>query len=368
MKILYWVSEDWYFVSHRLRLALQAKGEGHEVFVVTSLGRYRKLLESNGLNPIHLGINRAGKNVFQDLLTMFRLWRIYRDLKPDVVHHVAVKPVIYGSIVAGFCRVPRVINALAGLGYVYSSQDKIARFLRPIVSTLFKSILNRRNSRLIVQNDDDYARFTHDLKLSKDRVCIIKGAGIDVSKFVVNPEPAGIIRVVLLARLLGDKGVYDFVEAAFILRGRDARVEMVLVGDIDSSNPSSVGASEIRRWQGQGLIKWDGFQANIQAVWDFAHISVLPSYREGLPKSLLESSACGRPMIATDVPGCREVVDGSNGILVPVRTPSALADAIELLANDKELRIEMGIAARCKVEREFSSHIVDRATLDLYVS
>lgn len=368
MKILYWVSEDWYFVSHRLRLALKAQAQGHDVYVVTNIGEHGALLRESGLTVIPLGLNRSGFNPFSDLLILFRLWAIYRNVSPDVVHHVAVKPVLYGSLIARVAGVPKVINALAGLGYIFSSGDRKARILRPLVACLFRSTLNAPNSYLIVQNRDDFDQFHRLVGVANSRLKLIRGAGLCVSDFMANPEPAGRVRAVLLARLLKDKGVIEFVGAARILRDRGSPVDMILVGDIDERNPSAISATDLAGWQADGLVEWWGFQSDIQAVWDHSHISVLPSYREGLPKSLLESCACGRPVIATDVPGCREVVGEANGVLVPVRSSVALADAIDVLASDKVLRGNMGMVGRAKVEREFSSVIVDAATLDLYVN
>lgn len=366
MKILYWVSEDWYFVSHRLRLAIKAKEAGNEVYVVTNISSHLELLKEHGLIPIPLGLDRSGANIFSDVAVMFRLWRIYRRVRPDVVHHVAMKPVLYGALVARISGIKKVINALAGLGYLFSSDDLKAKLLRPFVKTLFMVLLKGKNSHLIVQNVDDLSLFKQTFSLPASRVHLIRGAGVSLSDFDVVPEPTGNIRVVLLARLLRDKGVYEFVQAAQLLMKFGSNIEMVLVGDLDLANPSSVTREDLDGWLSQGIVEWQGFREDVAAVWRDSHISVLPSYREGLPKSLLESAASGRPMIASNVPGCREVVDDNTGILVPVRNPEALAKAILLLAENPSVRKRMGNAARSKVEQEFSADIVDEQVLSLY--
>jgi glycosyltransferase involved in cell wall biosynthesis len=366
-KIVFFVSEDWYFCSHRINLAKAAIEKGYKVSLITRVGNHGEMIREAGIELIPVNIERSKLNIFSDIKLLFKLTSIIRYEKPDIFHCVAVKPVLYGSIAALFFPKTQVVNALGGLGYVFSSSNLKAKVLRPFIKNAFKYLLGRRGNQLIVQNKDDYELFSDKFTISRKQISLIRGAGVDNQYLQELPEPELPIKVTLLARMLVDKGVNEFVEAAKILKERGFKGELILVGDPDPLNPASIDQRQLKKWDESGLVEWNRFNSNVQSVWSNSHISVLPSYREGLPKSLLESAACGRAIVTTDVPGCREVVtDGVNGILVPVKDPIALADAIAKLSNDKELRVKMGKAGRKLIDEELSADKVHAQILKLY--
>lgn len=366
-KIMFFVSEDWYFCSHRIDLAKAAIKEGYHVSLVTRIDQHSEQIQQAGIELLPINIDRSKLNIISDIKLIINLIRIYRKHKPDIVHHVAVKPVIYGSIAAVFSQNKNVINALGGLGFVFSSKNIKAKLLKPVIQVAFKFLLSRKCNKLIVQNNDDYKMFNENFSINSQNIYLIKGAGVDNNFYKVLPEPKGTIKATLLARMLVDKGVNEFVEAAKILKAKGSKIEFELIGDPDPLNPASVAPATINNWVRKGYVQWKGFESNINKVWANSHISVLPSYREGMPKSLLESAACGRAIITTNVPGCREIVtDGVNGLLVPVKDPVALASAIEKLANDKILRDKFVKAGRRKIDEELSSDKIHEQTLNLY--
>lgn len=304
---------------------------------------------------------------WRELRAFMHIFRLYRQVRPDIVHHVALKPVVYGSIAAWLARVPHVVNAMTGLGFVFSSNHWKARCLRPGIKRMFTAFLNRANSRLIVQNSDDADLFRHQIGIDPSRIALIRGSGVDTSHYPFLPAPRGPMTFTLVGRMLRDKGVYEFVAASRILRSKGIHCRCILVGDVDQENPASIDASQLKQWEADGFVEWWGRRDDIASVWAKSHVAVLPSYREGLPKSLLEAASCGRPLIACDVPGCREVVhQGVNGLLVQSQSAEALAAAMEALAADVELRERMGRASRKIVESDLSEDIVIRQTLALY--
>lgn len=363
MKICFYVTADWYFCSHRLPVAKAAKAAGHEVVVITRVDRHGEAIRRLGLELIHFDNSRGGINPITELWTIVRLTRIYRKLHPDLVHHVAVKPVLYGSVAAFMMRVPRVVNALAGLGWLFSSRSRRARFLRSVIRPVLGFLLRR--GKVIVQNDDDEA-VVRSLRVSD--VHLIRGSGVDVERFAPGAEPDGIPVVMLVARLLREKGVEEFAEAARLLAARDIAARFVLVGAPDPENRSSVPSSLIDKWVSEGIVEWWGQRDDMPEVLSHAHIACLPSYYgEGVPKSLLEAAACGLPIVTTDMPGCRDVVrDGYNGLLVPIRDAHSLAAALERLLRDEALRKRMGAQSREIALAQFSDVRVAEATMNVY--
>jgi len=370
MRLLFLVTEDWYFCSHRLPIARAARNAGFEVVVATRVGKHTSCIQEEGFRLIPLSMRRRGKNPIREVLTILEILKIYRREKPILVHHVAIKPAIYGSLAARFAQVPIVVNALAGLGFVFSSDNVKANLLRPWIKIAFRLLFNMECGKLILQNPDDRNLLTESGLLSRDRTVLIRGSGVDVARFKASPEPEDRpIVVTMIARMLLDKGVIDFVEAARILKRKDVSIRAVLVGAPDFENPASISEHQLLAWQLEGVIEWLGQRSDIPGVLAESHIAVLPSYREGLPRTLLEAAACARPIIATDVPGCREIVQhGKNGLLVPVKDPYALADAIEQLVTDKAMRQRMGRMGRELVKTEFTESIVVHKTLGLYRS
>lgn len=370
MRILFLVTEDWYFCSHRLPIAKAARDAGFEVVVVTRIGRHGSCIQQEGFRIIPLAIRRRSRNPLREIATILEVLQIYRREKPDLVHHVAMKPVIYGSLAARIASVPVVINAIAGLGFVFSSEHWKAKLLRPWIRSAYRLLLNQKHGKVILQNPDDQQLLIESDVLSLDRTVLIRGSGVDVSCFRASPEPEnGPIVVTLVARMLLDKGVVEFVKAAQLLKQQGIPLRAILVGEPDQENPASISEQQLIAWQSEEIIEWWGHRSDISAVWAQSHIAVLPSYREGLPRTLLEAAACARPIIATDVPGCREIVQHEkNGLLVPVRDPVILAHAVKRLVTNKALRQRMGRKGRELVKREFAESIVVSKTLDLYRS
>ncbi len=366
-RLLYVVTEDWYFCSHRLALACAARDAGYEVWVATRVDQHEQKIRAHGFQLVPLQMERSSLSLRSQYRALRELTRVYREVKPDIVHHVALKPVLIGSMAAQRAKVPAVVNALAGLGFVFASESLQARALRPLIRAWFRHVLNRGNSRLILQNPDDARLFVENKLIAAERIVMIRGSGVDVQHYHVLPEPQGAFTVALVARMLRDKGIVELVEAARLLRSLGRPMRVILAGGLDKLNPSCLHEEEIRAWEREGLVEWWGEVEDVRTVWAQAHLAVLPSYREGLPKSLLEAAACGRALIATDVPGCREIVQHEkNGLLVPARSVAPLADAIIKLLEAATLRIRLGEEGRKLVEREFSQEKVIANTLALY--
>ncbi|MEX2617091.1 MAG: glycosyltransferase family 4 protein [Alphaproteobacteria bacterium] len=366
-KILFLVSEDWYFLSHRLPIARAARDAGAEVAVATRVRGRGADIEAEGFRLVPVELSRSGRNPLRDLGTLISLVRLYRRERPDVVHHVALKPALYGSIAAWWTGLPATVNAFAGMGFVFISNGLLARLLRPVIAELFRFLLNRSASRVIVQNPDDRALFAGRIGVAPHRITVIRGSGVDIDSFRPQPqEPPGPPVAVCVSRMLWDKGIGELVAAARLLKERGVAIRIRLVGPGDD-NPAAIPQATLDAWATEGAVEVAGPSRDIAGEYAKAHIAVLPSYREGLPKSLLEAAAAGLPMVATDVPGCREVCrDGETGLLVPPRGIDPLADALELLATDAGMRRRFGNAARHAAETEFAEAIVVAQTLALY--
>ena len=365
--IVYFVSEDWYFCSHRLSIARKALAEGFKVVVVTRVSKHRDVIKSEGFELAPIEVKRGGMNIFSEFKTLFVLYSYYKKYKPDIVHHVAIKPVIYGTLVARLIGSIKIVNAMAGLGFVFISNKKRVKLLRFFVHQLFRFLFNNKNSQLILQNKDDLGYFLKNKLVNNENVTIVRGSGVDVKKFIPAEESTGVPIVMLASRMLWDKGVGEFIEAAKILKQEGVEARFVLVGDSDPENPASIPNAQLSEWHELGIVEWWGERGNMHEMLTQAHIVCLPSYREGLPKVLLEAASCGKPIIATDVPGCREIVhDGENGILVLLKNSIALASAIKELIDNSEKRKSMGINGRRLVESEFSEEIVVSQTLEVY--
>jgi glycosyltransferase involved in cell wall biosynthesis len=364
-KILYLVSEDWYFMSHRLPMARAAQKAGYEVHVATRVGEYADAIQREGflLHPIHW--RRGNMNPVRLLAAVLETRRIYKRVQPDLVHHVAVVPTLIGSVAALGLPMAR-LNALAGLGFAFTSDKAKARIMRPVARHLLRWLLNRPNSTVLVQNPDDYA-VAAKLGVPEQSIALIAGSGVDVDALIPLPEPAGPFTVGYVGRLLDDKGVRTLVRAHELLAQRGIAINTLLAGEPDPSNPASIPDHVLANWRRLPNVQLLGHVRDIRSVWTQAHVAVLPSRREGLPKSLLEAAASGRPLIATDVPGCREIArNGVNALLVPWDNPEAIAEAIERLMNNRDLRAQFGAAGRQIVVSEYSSRRIASDTAALY--
>jgi glycosyltransferase involved in cell wall biosynthesis len=365
-KLLYFVTEDWYFCSHRLELAVAAMNSGYDVSVVTRVSEHAQKIRNAGLRLIPFENSRGGINPFVEFMTLVRLIRIYRRERPDLVHHVAMKPVFYGSIAARLTRVPAVVNAITGMGWLFSSNsDLVRKMVQNLVRSVFTRLLGRGET--IVQNPDD-AEMLVRMGLGSSRLTQIPGSGVDLTKFRPAPKSDGVVTVVLSARLLWEKGVREFVEAAALLKQRGCNARLVIAGVPDELNRAAVSPEDLSGWVRGGLVEHLGWVDDVAELLTAAHIVCLPSYyREGMPKSLLEAAAAGLPIVTADTPGCREVVrDKYNGLLVPPRSGLAVADALEELINNREVREEMGRNGRIRAEREFGIESIVRQTLAVY--
>jgi glycosyltransferase involved in cell wall biosynthesis len=365
--LLYLITVDWFFASHFLGRAVAARDAGYDVLVLTQCDAHAESCREAGLKVLHWDVERSGLNPIRELRALHQVIRAYRAYRPDLVHHIALKPIIYGSLAALICGVRRSVNAPVGMGFAFSSTSLLARALRPTIRLALRALLNPRGSCVVFENRDDLGAAVADGLVRAADAVLIRGAGIDIDEILPTPEPAGRVRVVLLARMLWDKGVGEFVAAARRLRGLGVEAEFVLIGGRDPHNRACIATAQLEDWRTEGVIDWLGQRDDVPALLAASHLVVLPSYREGLPKALLEALAAGRPVVATDVPGCREVViPDENGLLVPPRDPDALADAMARLIRDPELRRRYGEAGRRLAEREFSAKRVERETLRLY--
>lgn len=366
-RLLFTVNDAGFFLSHRLPIALAAKAEGFDVQVATGPGAAVARIVAHGFPHHAVPISRRGRNPWTEAKAIWALYRLYRSLRPDLVHHVTIKPVLYGGIAARLAGVPAVVSAVSGLGYVFVRHGPASAMLRAIVKAAYRIALHRQGARVIFQNPDDHREFVEQGLVAAKACVLIKGSGVDIGRFAPTPEPAGAPRVVLAARMLWDKGVGEFVEAARLLNKDGVQARFVLVGASDDGNPTAIPSARLRAWQADGVVEWWDHRTDMPGVLAQAHIVCLPSYREGLPKSLVEAAACARPIVATDVPGCREIArDGENALLVPARDPAALAEALARLIADPGLRRRMGARGRAIAEAEFSLDRVVAETLALY--
>lgn len=365
-KVLMVVTEDWAFLLHRLPIGRALRDAGADVVIAARVREDADRIRASGLRVAPIGLERSGRNPVDDLRTLRDLIKLYRRERPDLVHHVALKPVLYGSIAAWITGVPAVVNALGGMGFLFIANSPAARVLRSVIQLLFRVILNRRNSRMILQNEDDMDLLADTAKVRRDRLVLIRGSGVDTDAYVPGTPADGPPIAVCASRMLHDKGIVELVEAARLLKDRGVAIRIRLVGPTDD-NPASISEDILVRWAAEGAVEVVGPSDDVAGEYARASIAVLPSYREGLPKALLEAAASGLPMVSTDVPGCREICrHEETGLLVPVRTVEPLADALQRMATNPDLRRRLGANARRTVERDFAEPIVVEQTLDLY--
>ncbi len=365
-KILLVANTDWYLYNFRLSLAKFLRDQGYEVALVSPAGRFAPLLQDAGFRWIEWDLGRQTLAPWTELKSMVRLARVYQQERVDLVNHFTVKPVLYGSLAARLVGVRNVVNSVTGLGFVFLSQGLKARLLRGAAKIMYRLAFAHPNCAIIFENDSDRQYLIDKKVITSQRTWLIQGVGIDPECFSPFPEPAGIPVIVLPARLLWDKGVGVLVEAARLLRSQ-IQVRVVLVGEPDPGNPASIPQSTIQGWVEEGVIEWWGWQNEMENVYANCHIVTLPSFGEGVPTVLLEAAACARPIVTTDVAGCRDVVShGVNGLLVPPNDVLALKEALERLINDPALRSQMGAMGRQLVLQKYTQDQVNAATLGVY--
>lgn len=362
-KLIYLVADDRYFCTHRLPLAVEAKRQNFDVHVICPTGDSSEKIVHAGLAFHPLPFNRKSLNPFDGIKTALRIYKLYKQLKPDCVHHVAIKPVLFGTIAAHFAGVPNIVNAVAGLGHVFSSSSWLMLPLRMMMRVLLRS----SRVKIIVQNPEDQSELE---ALAQKPVHLIYGAGVDTNQFsppaAVLPETPLIITHA--SRLLWAKGVGELVSAARMLRQQGHAISVQVVGEPDTQNPGAISAETLQGWHNEGVINWLGYQKDMATIYQQSHIAVLASYyREGIPKTLIEAASVGLPIVTTDMPGCRIIVEhGTNGLLIPPRDANALIEALLKLIQNPAMRKDFGGAGRTRVLKQFAAPIIYDQTIALY--
>ena len=365
-RLLYVVNIPRFFVSHRMPLALAARKEGYEVHVATSDADEANIarIKAAGLTFHPLPLGQHSTNPLNELKTLMALVRLYRQLKPDIVHHVSIKPVLYGGLAAKLASVPLVVNAMSGLGYVFIGEGKKPRVLRTIVQPALRLALSGKHTHMIFQNDDDRQRFIDMKLISVKRSVVIRGSGVDMHVFTPQPEQPGRPLVLFAGRLMWKKGVGDFVEAAKKLH---TKARFVIAGYAERTSPDHVPLEQLEAWAAEGIIEWWGKREDMPEVFAQSHIVCLPSsYGEGVPKVLIEAAACGRSIVTTDTPGCRDIGRLENALLVKPGDVDGLVNALDTLIADDSLRQRMGEAGRTLAIQEFSLKNVNAKTFEIY--
>jgi glycosyltransferase involved in cell wall biosynthesis len=364
--LLFVANDVGYFISHRLPLAEAARAAGWDVAVAcTGDGA---LLVARGFAHHPVPVARGTAGLPGELRALAALARLFRRLRPTLVHLVTLKPVLYGGIAARLTGVPAVVSAVAGLGFLFTGGGgPRAAAIRAVVVPLFRVAFGHRNQRIIFQNRADLEQLLGATDFDDRKAIVIRGSGVDLGSYPSLPEPDGPPVVAMASRLLRDKGVGEFVAAARLLRARGVAARFWLIGAPDPANPATFSAAQVEAWQAEGIVECLGQRGDVAALYARAHVIALPSYREGLPKALVEAAASGRAVVTTDVPGCRDAVEpGVTGLLVPPRDAPALAAAIEQLLADGAQRQRMGRAGRALAEREFRIERIVAAHLDVY--
>lgn len=366
MKVIFFANTDWYLYNFRLDFARALRKAGHEVVLLSPEGPYRSKIQDAGFRWLEFPLSRRGMNPFIEAFTILRLIRIYQQEKPDIVHHYTIKCVVYGSTAAHIGGVKKIINSITGLGYVFLNKGYLAGLLRGLTVLWYRIIL--AGTKVIFLNRDDMEFFIRSSMVKHQDAVFIAGDGVDMDHFskrsaVETDNPL----VVLVSRMLFDKGIAEYVEAARLIKNTGIRARFALVGNIDDGNPSAISQTQIETWQREGCIEWWGWRDNMVDVYHQAEVGCLPSYREGLPKMLIEAGACGLPLVASDVPGCRDVVsEGDNGFLVPPGDAGSLAEALTKLVVNPTLRKKMGQCSRELINRKYALPIIIEQTMAVY--
>ena len=363
------VNDAAFFLSHREPVAKAARDHGFLVVVATAAGPAVQAIVDAGYEHREIRLTRSGRNPFAEALSVVSLIQLFRRVRPDVVHLVTIKPVLYGGLAAWMVRVPGIVSAISGLGTVFgSSSDSRMSMAKFAAKLLYRLALGHRNQRVIFQNSNDRNVLAMLTRFQRNKTVMITGSGVDLSEYKMADEVETEAPVVVMAaRLLRDKGVYEFIKAARILKRRNVRSRFLLVGDPDPGNPSSVNNADLEKWRAEGNVEILGFRGDVATIFAMSHIVVLPSYGEGIPKVLIEAAACGRAVVTTDIPGGREAIEpGKSGLLVPPRDADALADAIQLLIENQDLRRQMGCAGRELAKQRFRIEEVIAQHLSIY--
>ena len=367
-KILYFVSEDWYFISHRLSLALEAKKMGYKVYLITRVNSSQSILEKNGIKVFPIKINRGKLNILQDLFLIIKLYNIIKKNCPDIIHNVSLKPIVLGTIVGNFAKI-KVINTLPGLGYVNNTSKNFFQIIiKYTVKYLLKFCLKNLKSKIVVQNKRDLIISKDLFKSNKNQLFLISGSGVDCNFYYPQCKSKSFLRVSLISRMIWDKGIKDFVEAARCIKLRYPKVLFTLVGKVDNENKNYIPLDYLKTLNNEGFVEWVGFKNDIRRILKKTHIACLPTfYSEGLPKFLLEANAMSTPVVCTDNPGCTELVKHNyNGIVIPERNVKKLIEALTFLIEEPSERLRMGTNGRKLVLKKFELKLINKEYIKLY--
>ncbi len=369
IKLAILINDLSFFCSHRLPIAEAAKDKSFNVVIGYGElgGADPQLLKEKGLNISYVPMQRAGFNIFKNLQSFFYIWCFFKRERPDIAHLITIKPYLFGGIIARIIGIPSLVSAVSGLGTIFINKNLKSKLLRLLIYPLYKLAFNHLNQIVIFQNQDDASELLKMGLLSKSKVRLIRGSGVKLENFFNFEENMGVPVVCFAARLLIDKGVYDFISAARLLKKKGIRARFLLAGDLDIQNPSGIKKNELNKIKEEGYVEIIGFQKDIPKLYAMSHIICLPSYREGLPKALIEAAAASRPIVTTDVPGCRDaIIPNKTGILVPMKNSEALANAIQDLIENPEKRLSMGRAGRELAEKDFAIEDIVNAHLKIY--
>lgn len=357
---------DWYLYNFRLALAEFLQEEHYQVSLVSPNGDYANQLHSQGMRWINWDVDRQSVSPWNEIISIMKFVKIIQREQPDLIHNHTVKPVIYGSLAARLTNVSRVVNTITGRGYLFIDNKISTRFLRLLVKMLYKYVVDNPSQITIYEHAADREYFHKQELLVSTRSYIIPGTGVDLNRFSESPEPDGTPVILYPGRILWDKGIDTLIRASQILKQK-ASVRVVLVGKPDPGNPSSIPERQVEDWVNQGIIEWWGWKEEMNEVYANCHVVVFPSLGEGMPTVLLEAAACGRPIVTTDIPGCRDaILPGRSGLLVQPQDHQALAEALITLVNDKNMRQRMGITGRKFVAERFNLQKINAQILAVY--
>jgi glycosyltransferase involved in cell wall biosynthesis len=363
-KVIYFVSEDWVFLNHRIELAKKIQKKGYKVILVTNTTHYKNLIEKEKIKVIPLKIERGSLNIRKSIKIIYKLSKIFKDIKPDIVHNFGLRQIVHGNISAQFAGVKKKFNSIIGLGSIFISGNF---FLRFFITNLLRFTLFLKNSQILVQNKDDYIFFKKKIWIREKNLHFNTTSGINLNKYKVSEEPRGKITFLFASRILKDKGVMELIKASKKLNKITKNFELFIAGTIDSHNPSSISHEEIKSWEAFNYLKYMGHVNDMNELYKKVHVGILPSYREGLPKSLLEAAACGKPIITTNVTGCRDIViDGKNGILVNMKDSDELFLAMKKMVQNKKIRLAMGKEGRNFIKKNFLIENTVKNLIHLY--
>lgn len=366
-KLVIFTNSDSHFYAHLLPIALAAKANNYQVKILTNVSDFQNKIQKYDIQVIPLSINRSSINPFREFMLLLRVIRIIKTEKPDILNNFTLKPIIYGSIAALFAKVPKIINTFLGMGTIFISNNLLIKLLKVFICLLLKISYNFKNMLFIVQNNDD-KKLLIELNIARENDIVVQcSVGVKTEEFPELPEPKGKIIFALVARMIADKGINEFIIASKLLKEKGIEAEFWLVGEPDKQNRTSISLDKLQYYHQQGYVRYLGFQTNIKKIWQQAHVAVLPSYREGLSHALLEAGAYGRAIITTDAPGGRELIkDKNNGLLVKVKDYKSLANAMELLVVDNSLRKKLGNQIRQDIANLYDTAIIQNKMISFY--